>query len=231
MPSPKWKLVVETGPINSSNAAKKMAPQLDTRIKDLTTLIQTYMPENKNASLAAYLPGFTSLRLLLLKKAHTVQENKWLHSALESFDRHKVAGLSNSDVAALTARDFMTTTRPTVSLLDHSSTSGFGVSSDSQSNTQLVPGTIRVQQNHDHSNTNTRPSLGIGMAMDSQSSMPTRQVPGTVQVQQSANQDLALASPSLHSLVGGRSDMLPLHLTASQISAMLQHDAMNFNDL
>ena len=105
MPSPRWKLVVDvgTGPSSGTDAS----PDADSQIRELDNLIQTHMPEDKNSPIASFLPGFTSLHLLLLKPTRSARENELVRAALANFQKHKTANLPDIQVATMTARDHM----------------------------------------------------------------------------------------------------------------------------
>jgi hypothetical protein len=109
MPTPRWHLVVDVGaatiPWHTENRE-------DTQKQiDLLRLLEVYMPKNKNSPLSLFLPGFTSLRLLLVKHEKSAKDLELLHSILGSYDAYVQAGRSDSDVIAMTARDFMFLTK------------------------------------------------------------------------------------------------------------------------
>jgi len=107
MPSPKWKLVVEIGvPPKTSRASQGDSYDVG-QANELLTLINEHMPLDKTDSFAPFLPGFTSLNLVLVKRSRSPRENKLLRSALAVFTSHKQAGHSEGDVAWMTARDYM----------------------------------------------------------------------------------------------------------------------------
>lgn len=75
---------------------------------ELLILIQNCTPADKNSPLATYLPGFTSLRLLLVQQARSPREDDLLKSVLASYASYKKGGhRSDTDIASMTARDFM----------------------------------------------------------------------------------------------------------------------------
>lgn len=136
MPSPKWKLVVDIGepepPMNSmptvsaavaaSNTVAQ-APQeavlnekvsndrensnKDTRVDEVVSLLGEYMPSDPNSPMSSCLPGFMSLRLLLLRPSKTPEEEELVRIMLGSYSSYSSGGRTKSDIAHLLARDFM----------------------------------------------------------------------------------------------------------------------------
>lgn len=75
---------------------------------ELLLLIQKCTPEDKTSPLALYLPGYTSLRLLLIQPSRSSREDELLKAVLASYASYKKGGhRSDSDIASMTARDFM----------------------------------------------------------------------------------------------------------------------------
>ena len=109
MPTPKWKLVVDLGaPAKPEiEQAAAIGEQMDTRANDLLLLMRTYTPADKTSPLAVYLPGFTSLRLLLEKITKTPREEELAQTLVESYSSYCQSGRTPSDVAWMVARDYM----------------------------------------------------------------------------------------------------------------------------
>lgn len=109
MPTPKWKLVVDVGAPDKTEPepAATIGGQVDTRANDLLLLMRTYTPADKNSPLAVYLPGFTSLRLLLEKIRKSPREEELAQTLVESFSSYCQSGRTPSDVAWMVARDHM----------------------------------------------------------------------------------------------------------------------------
>jgi hypothetical protein len=107
MPSPKWKLVVEVGAPPKTAGVEQDGSENCQLSNELLSLICTHMPNDKTDDLAPYLPGFTSLHLLLIKRSRSARENEMLKSVLASCSSYKLARQSDSDVAWMTARDYM----------------------------------------------------------------------------------------------------------------------------
>jgi hypothetical protein len=77
-------------------------------LRELLVLIQKCMPADKNSEFASFLPGFTSLRLLLIQETRSAREEDLLKSILASYASYKKsAQRSEVNIAVLTARDFM----------------------------------------------------------------------------------------------------------------------------
>jgi hypothetical protein len=107
MPSPKWKLVVEIGAPPKTAGVEQDGSENCQQSNELLSLMCTHMPKDKTDTLAPYLPGFTSLHLLLMKRSRSVRENDMLKTALASFVNYKISGQSDSNIAWMTARDCM----------------------------------------------------------------------------------------------------------------------------
>jgi hypothetical protein len=75
---------------------------------ELLLLIQKCMPADKKSPFASFLPGFTSLRLLLIQQTRTPREDELLKAILVSYATYRRGGnRSETDMAVSTARDFM----------------------------------------------------------------------------------------------------------------------------
>jgi hypothetical protein len=109
VPSPQWKLVVDIG----IPEAQHGVPGLSTfeEKQKFLVIMEQHMPVDKTASFAEYLPGFTSVVLLLTERIHSAREEELLKIAYKCFTLHKESGMSDRDAAWMTARDFMTTSR------------------------------------------------------------------------------------------------------------------------
>jgi hypothetical protein len=104
MPTPKWKLVVDVGAVLPKPENNKPA---DRRIGELLKLLTEFVPTHKNSPYAPYLPGFTSLPLLLMKQSRTQQDSDLLTTILDSCSSYLTSGRSNSETAWMIARDYM----------------------------------------------------------------------------------------------------------------------------
>jgi len=128
LPSPKWKLVVDIGEAPpqpqqigsngtaSSTDANAIDKGLDTgkeetgrdpRIDDVVSLLGELMPSDPNSPLAPYLPGFMSLRLLLLRSSRSLEEEERARTMLDSYTSYSQGGRSKADIGIMLARDYM----------------------------------------------------------------------------------------------------------------------------
>jgi len=181
MPSPKWKLVIDLGEpqpallgdvveTTTSNSTKTEIPSTsssssivakekaetgnkrDPRIDEVVSILAEHMPSDPNSPLASCIPGFMSLRLLLLRSTWNDQDNDLVKIMLGSYSSYLATGRSRSDIALLLARDCMflqnsgnpnvntpqTTQKPSpassIPSLDSPSFFGFSGTSSSNSN-------------------------------------------------------------------------------------------------
>jgi hypothetical protein len=135
MPSPKWKLVVDIGEAEQiaspqMNAGAQMNASVgaaqgqhagsngehptttdvggrDNRIDLVISLLGEYMPSDPASPLATYLPGFMSLRLMLLRPSKVPEEEDIVRTMLGSFSSYSAGGRAKSDIAVMLARDYM----------------------------------------------------------------------------------------------------------------------------
>ena len=112
VPSPKWKLVVDVGtPRLKANGSALTSPQNrnqeDPRALEVLSLVGEYMPLNSCSPLATYLPGFTALRLMLIKSNRTPRETEVLRTIFGSYSSYVASGRPGSEIAWLLARDCM----------------------------------------------------------------------------------------------------------------------------
>jgi hypothetical protein len=79
----------------------------DPRMEDVVSLLGEYMPSDPSSTMAPYLSGFMSLRLLFLRPSRTAEEAELARTMLDSFSSYSAGGRSRSDIAVMLARDFM----------------------------------------------------------------------------------------------------------------------------
>jgi len=79
----------------------------DLRIDEVVSLLGEFTPSDPNSPLAAYLSGFMSLRLLLLRSTRSPEEEEFVKTMLDSFSSYTAGGRSRSDIAIMLARDCM----------------------------------------------------------------------------------------------------------------------------
>jgi hypothetical protein len=138
MPTPKWKLVVDVG---SAPPKFDDAKATDTRVQDVLKLLAEHTPTHRNSPYSPYLPGFTSLRLLMLKRTRTKDDNGILSTMLESYSSYLSSGKESGEIAWMMARDYMLLTQ-----LPNQIGSSMAPSLQSYHQIQQVPPQHRVQQ-------------------------------------------------------------------------------------
>jgi hypothetical protein len=125
MPSPRWKLVVDVGeaepdlsigesiavgevtePVAESAVQGKTTAK-DGRIDQVISLLGEFMPSGPTSPHAPYLPGFMSLRLMLLRPSKSVEEEEMVRTILGSFSSYISSGRARQDVALNLSQDFM----------------------------------------------------------------------------------------------------------------------------
>ena len=131
MPSPKWKLVVDVGEVetmaalpnqtsssantthasaqltDSSSTMEKVNSNKDTRIEEVVSLLGELMPSDPGSPFAPYLSGFMSLRLLLLRPSRSPEEEDMARTMLDSYSSYSQGGRARADIGVMLARDFM----------------------------------------------------------------------------------------------------------------------------
>jgi len=121
MPSPKWKLVVDVGAApqpppaaegsaeNPEKAPKQEmpTPSPPSGPDGLLKLLTELMPTTTASPLAPYLPGFTSLRMMLLKPIKTQQDSDLVNCMVQSFTSYMATGRPLPDIAVLVVRDYL----------------------------------------------------------------------------------------------------------------------------
>lgn len=116
LPNPRWKLVVDVGLEETSAQTKKSTKLVEDSkgtlqenkvINEIIGLLGEHMPSDPSSPLAAYTPGYMTLRLMLLRNTRSEQENEWMRILMGSYTSYAHAGRCNRDIAALLARDFM----------------------------------------------------------------------------------------------------------------------------
>ena len=132
LPVPKWKLVVDLGSpqITGTKPAQVASQSVDghsikassvtseghaeergARIDELLSLLAEFMPTDKSSPLAAFVPGFISLRHALLRASRSKEEEDIISTIMGSYVSYKVSGRSKLDIATMMAREFMLITQ------------------------------------------------------------------------------------------------------------------------
>jgi hypothetical protein len=126
LPSPKWKLVVDVGkqePQPQQQQQQQVAQQQQqqqgttaasspsedpaTLSSEVISIFGEHMPSDPSSPAFAYLQGFMSLRLLLLRQTRGAQEQDLVNTMLSSYSSYKAGGRTPADIALMLARDFM----------------------------------------------------------------------------------------------------------------------------
>ncbi|KAI2513965.1 hypothetical protein MHU86_349 [Fragilaria crotonensis] len=79
----------------------------DSRIDNVIALLGEFMPSDPSSPIASYLPGFMSLRLMLLRPSRAAQEEDVVRTMLGSYSSYSAGGRTKSDIAVMLARDYM----------------------------------------------------------------------------------------------------------------------------
>jgi hypothetical protein len=125
MPSPKWKLVVDIGqagsdltpePLTAGTEAAALLdvkseqeakiPAKDPRIDQVISLLGEFMPSDPGSPNASFLPGFMSLRLMLLRPARSVEEDQLILTILGSYSSYVSSGRPRQEIAFSLSQDF-----------------------------------------------------------------------------------------------------------------------------
>lgn len=88
------------------------AKPADKRVAEVLNLLAEHTPTHRNSPYSPYLPGFTSLRLLLLKRGKAKEDEDILGTILGSYSSYLNSGKSNGETAWMIARDYMLLTQP-----------------------------------------------------------------------------------------------------------------------
>merc|ERR1712176_1613186 len=133
LPTPAWKLVVDLGnpcspavtpevdisnigsilqsSSGSSNSAQveQVAQKKDNPIDEIIAVLGEHMPSDSSSPLCPYVPGFMSLRLLLLRPQNSwnEQEIDICRIMLASYASYSNAHRKRVDIAKMLARDYM----------------------------------------------------------------------------------------------------------------------------
>lgn len=224
-PSPKWKLVVDVGVAVPPRAPDTTEEELQMHY-DLLNLIQQCTPADKNSPLSQYLPGFTALRILLTQQHRSERENELLKSILSCFHSYRKVGRTDSDIATMTARDFMVLSKQNTSI----DKNGNRPPPQQQSQPQ-----VRQHQPIQSSHYRSQPMVqangtsGVLQNYGQQQNNQSRQDVPQQHLSLHENQVHSLgASPTMQPIAGNQdslAELAPLGLSAAQLAAILQNDA------
>ncbi|KAL7471052.1 hypothetical protein ACHAXS_011328 [Conticribra weissflogii] len=87
---------------NSSNSSDPAS-----LVSEVISIFGEHMPSDPSTPAFAYLQGFMSLRLLLLRPTRSPQEQDIVNTILSSYSSYKAGGRTRPDMALMLARDFM----------------------------------------------------------------------------------------------------------------------------
>lgn len=79
----------------------------DNRIHEVISILGEFTPSDPNSPLTAYLSGFMTLRLLLLRQSRTPEEDEFVKTMLDSYSSYAAGGRDRADIAVMLARDCM----------------------------------------------------------------------------------------------------------------------------
>ena len=92
-------------PAEAASAAAQ--PKRDARSDEVLSILAEFMPSDAQSGLGPYLPGFMSLRLLLLRQSRSNEEFEIVRTMLDSYSSYTASGRQRSDIAVMLARDFI----------------------------------------------------------------------------------------------------------------------------
>jgi hypothetical protein len=79
----------------------------DSRVQHVISLLGEYMPSDTSSPLASSLQGLMSLRLMLLRRSRSPEEEEMVSTILGSYSSYSAGGRTKDDIAVMLARDFM----------------------------------------------------------------------------------------------------------------------------
>jgi len=92
---------------NNNGAAAQPPSNPAALTSEVISIFGEHMPSDPSNPAFAYLQGFMSLRLLLLRASRTEQEQDLVNTILSSYSSYKAGGRTRPDIALMLARDFM----------------------------------------------------------------------------------------------------------------------------
>jgi hypothetical protein len=79
----------------------------DPRVDTIVALLGEFMPTDPTSTVATYLNGFMSLRLLLLRPTRSLEEDELIRTILDSYSSYSAGGRARADIAVMLARDYI----------------------------------------------------------------------------------------------------------------------------
>mmetsp|Transcript_4570 Transcript_4570/g.8894 ORF Transcript_4570/g.8894 Transcript_4570/m.8894 type:complete len:657 (-) Transcript_4570:292-2262(-) len=85
----------------------------ESRIDEIVAILGEHMPSDPTSPLADHIPGFISLRLMLLRASRSDDEEELVDTILGSYSSYKLSGRGSADIAVMLAGDFSFLTQST----------------------------------------------------------------------------------------------------------------------
>lgn len=85
----------------------KVKTEKDSRINEVVSILGEHMPSDPGSPMGSYIPGFMSLRLLLLRPSWNDHDGDLVRTMLDSYSSYLATGRARNDIALLLARDCM----------------------------------------------------------------------------------------------------------------------------
>ena len=82
-------------------------------IDEIVAILGEHMPSDPTSPLADHIPGFISLRLMLLRASRSEEEEELVDTILGSYSSYKLSGRGSADIAVMLAGDFSFLTQST----------------------------------------------------------------------------------------------------------------------
>lgn len=123
-------------------------------ISEVISIFGEHMPSDPTQPSFAFLQGFMSLRLLLLRSSRSDQEEDVVNTMLTSYSSYKAGGRTRQDIALMLARDFMfmnLQSQPQMQLGHAHDSQIQQFSTSTLSTSQIQPQQIQQHQQSQHS--------------------------------------------------------------------------------
>lgn len=100
--TPSMARAADMGPDSAAPAVAR-----DPRVDDVLSILAEFMPSDAQSSWGPFLPGFMSLRLLLLRQVRSRDEDEVVRTMLDFFSSYSASGRQRADISVMLARDFI----------------------------------------------------------------------------------------------------------------------------
>lgn len=97
----------------AGNGIMRDTDSKESRVDAIVAILGEHMPSDPSSPLAEHIPGFMSLRLMLLRASRSDEEEELVDTILGSYWSYKVSGRDSADIAVMLARDFSFLTEST----------------------------------------------------------------------------------------------------------------------